>query len=76
MAVLNAMCSVLQVAKYTHLISVFTEGMLSMKATLVGVIKVDPKKLLIDGIRRETVKQITRAFHEGLNFSTKVGGLP
>ena len=30
--------------------SVFTEGILLMKTTLVGVIKVDPKQLLEDSI--------------------------
>ena len=35
--------------------SVFTEGILLMKTTLVGVIKVDPKQLLEDGIRKELV---------------------
>lgn len=31
----------LQVAKLTHDISIFTEGILMMKTTLVGIIKVD-----------------------------------
>lgn len=30
----------LQVAKLTHAISIFTEGILMMKTTLVGIIKV------------------------------------
>lgn len=30
-----------QVAKLTHDISIFTEGILMMKTTLVGIIKVD-----------------------------------
>ena len=35
------LCSVLtQVAKLTHAISIFTEGILMMKTTLVGIIKV------------------------------------
>ena len=50
----------------THAISTFTEGMLSMKSTLVGVIQVDPKKLLEDGIRREMVKKVAYLFHRGL----------
>ena len=45
-------------AKLTHAISVFTDGMLMMKSTLVGVIKIDPKKLLEDGIRKELVNQV------------------
>jgi WASH complex subunit strumpellin len=35
-----------QLAKCTHAVSVFTEGLLAMEKTLVGVIEVDPKQLL------------------------------
>merc|ERR1719210_3099123 len=37
-----------------------------MKSTLYGVIKVDPKKLLEDGIRKELVKMISSTLHNGL----------
>ena len=60
-----------QVARLTHAISVFTEGILLMKTTLVGVIKVDPKQLLEDGIRKELVKQVAAALHHGLIFNPK-----
>ena len=36
-----------------------------MKSTLYGVIKVDPKKLLEDGIRKELVRLITYTLHQG-----------
>ena len=36
-----------------------TEGVLKMQTTLLGVIKVDPKELLHDGIRRELVRQVS-----------------
>lgn len=39
-------------AKATHSISKFTEGILAMETTLVGVIQVEPKHLLEDGIRK------------------------
>ncbi len=42
-----------------------------MKTTLVGVIKVDPKQLLEDGIRKELVKQVAHALHHGLIFNPK-----
>ena len=42
-----------------------------MKATLVGVIKIDPKQLLEDGIRKELVKQVAFALHTGLTFNQK-----
>ena len=61
----------LQVARLTHDISTFTEGILLMKTTLVGVIKVDPKQLLEDGIRKELVTQVAGALHQGLIFNPK-----
>uniref|UniRef100_A0A7M4ETE3 WASH complex subunit 5 n=1 Tax=Crocodylus porosus TaxID=8502 RepID=A0A7M4ETE3_CROPO len=57
-----------EVAKLTHAISIFTEGILMMKTTLVGIIKVDPKQLLEDGIRKELVKRVALALHRGLIF--------
>ncbi len=39
-------------------VSVFTEGVLAMEKTLMGIIEVDPKKLLQDGIRKELVRQV------------------
>uniref|UniRef100_A0A3P9P9R4 WASH complex subunit 5 n=1 Tax=Poecilia reticulata TaxID=8081 RepID=A0A3P9P9R4_POERE len=60
-----------EVAKLTHDISIFTEGILMMKTTLVGIIKVDPKQLLEDGIRKELVKRVAYALHKGLTFSPK-----
>ena len=61
----------MQVAKLTHDISVFTEGILLMKTTLVGVVKLDPKQLLEDGIRKELVKQVAYALHRGIIFNPK-----
>ncbi|ESP05218.1 hypothetical protein LOTGIDRAFT_180993 [Lottia gigantea] len=60
-----------QVAKLTHSISVFTEGILMMKTTLVGIIKIDPKRLLEDGIRKELVQQVAYALHKGIMFNPK-----
>lgn len=60
-----------QIAKLTHAISVFTEGILMMKTTLVGIIKIDPKQLLEDGIRKELVRQVASALHIGLTFNPK-----
>ncbi|XP_075937484.1 WASH complex subunit 5 isoform X3 [Anarhichas minor] len=60
-----------EVAKLTHDISIFTEGILMMKTTLVGIIKVDPKQLLEDGIRKELVKRVAYALHKGLIFNLR-----
>lgn len=62
----------LEVARLTHSIAVFTEGILQMKTTLVGIIKIDPKRLLEDGIRKELVNQVAKALHNGLVFNPKV----
>lgn len=58
-------------AELTHSISVFSQGMRMMKSTLVGVICLDPKKLLEDGIRMELVQYISKALHTGLIFNPK-----
>lgn len=60
-----------EIARLTHSISVFTEGVLAMKTTLVGVIQIDPKKLLEEGIRRELVRQVAAAFHHTIVFNSK-----
>ena len=57
-----------EVAKLTYSISLFAEGMLMMKTTLVGIIELDPKKLLEDGIRKELVLQVASALHVTLVF--------
>jgi WASH complex subunit strumpellin len=57
-------------AKSTYAISQFTEGMLAMQTTLVGVIRVDPRRLLEDGIRKELVQHIAQLMHSVLSFKT------
>ncbi|KAJ4457254.1 putative WASH complex subunit 5 [Paratrimastix pyriformis] len=57
-----------QLAAATHQISVFTEGILAMQTTLLGIIQVDPRQLLEDGVRKELVRQITFAMHNALYF--------
>lgn len=60
-----------EVANLTHAVSVFTEGILMMKTTLVGIIEIDPKQLLEDGIRKELVRQVATALHQYLVFNPK-----
>ena len=62
-----------EVARLTYQISVFTEGVLAMKSTLYGVVKVDPKQLLEDGIRKELVRMITTTLHQGLTSNGPKG---
>jgi len=51
-------------------VSVFTEGVLSMKTTLVGIVKLDPKEVLESGIRKELVRQIASYLNVNLDFKT------
>ena len=62
-----------QLAEMTHKISVFTEGILMMQKTLLGVLEVEPRQILEDGIRKELVKQISYAMHSTLNFNRLKG---
>ncbi|CAO1331812.1 unnamed protein product [Diamesa serratosioi] len=57
-----------KIAKLTFTISVFTDGILAMKKTLVGVIELDPKQLLEDGIRKELIRHVSVALNENLQF--------
>ena len=65
-----------RLARSTHRVSVFTEGVLAMEKTLMGVIEVDPKQLLQEGIRKELVRQITMALHNTLVFPPAPAGKP
>mmetsp|Transcript_82253 Transcript_82253/g.199407 ORF Transcript_82253/g.199407 Transcript_82253/m.199407 type:complete len:1160 (-) Transcript_82253:74-3553(-) len=60
-------------AKLTHRISVFTEGILAMRKTLLGDIQVDPRKILEEGIRKEAVRQVTATMHGILQFDMRTG---
>jgi len=57
-------------ARATHQVSVFTGGILNMKTTLVGIVQLDPRQLLEDGIRKELVRRIASALHHKLVFGT------
>lgn len=59
-----------KLAKATYEVSTYTDGILAMKQTIMGVVKVDPKKLLEDGIRKELVRQIATLLHTHIEFKT------
>lgn len=63
------------IAKLTYSISVFTEGVLAMQKTLVGVIEIDPKELLEDGIRIELINNISKSFEKHFIFGRKIYNL-
>lgn len=58
-------------AKMTHKISVYTEGILCLDKALMGVIQVDPKEILVEGIRRELVKSVSKHLHYVFIFSNR-----
>lgn len=62
-----------QLSKATYEISIFAQGILAMESTFMGVIELDPKKLLEEGIRKQLVKQITETFHTALDFGETTG---
>jgi WASH complex subunit strumpellin len=57
-----------ELAKLTHQVSIFTEGILVMQKTLLGVIQIEPRQILEEGLRRELVRQISSAMHQDLTF--------
>ncbi|BET02899.1 Hereditary spastic paraplegia protein strumpellin [Nesidiocoris tenuis] len=61
-----------EVAKQTYEMSVFSTGLLRMQSTLVGIIRVDPKELLEEGVRKELEIHMTHALENGLIFNSKV----
>eukprot|EP01064_Diplonema_japonicum_P020497 TRINITY_DN2999_c3_g1_i1.p1 TRINITY_DN2999_c3_g1~~TRINITY_DN2999_c3_g1_i1.p1 ORF type:complete len:1160 (+),score=247.44 TRINITY_DN2999_c3_g1_i1:53-3532(+) len=58
-------------AKTTYNISKFTEGILAMEKTLMGVIQIDPQKLLEEGVRKELVDRLSVTLHNSLQFNSK-----
>eukprot|EP01063_Lacrimia_lanifica_P030284 TRINITY_DN4794_c0_g1_i1.p1 TRINITY_DN4794_c0_g1~~TRINITY_DN4794_c0_g1_i1.p1 ORF type:complete len:1175 (+),score=547.54 TRINITY_DN4794_c0_g1_i1:144-3668(+) len=55
-------------ASTTFEISKFTDGILAMEKTLMGIVQIDPQKLLEDGIRKELVTRLSTILHNSLQF--------
>uniref|UniRef100_A0A0K2UPG6 Uncharacterized protein n=1 Tax=Lepeophtheirus salmonis TaxID=72036 RepID=A0A0K2UPG6_LEPSM len=47
-----------EIAKLTHDISTFADGMMTMNNSLIGVIRINAKNLLIEGMRKELVQRV------------------
>jgi WASH complex subunit strumpellin len=60
-----------QLAKLTNKISTYTEGILCLDKSLMGVIQVDPKAILVEGIRRELVKSVSKQLNNIFIFTNK-----
>ncbi|EFC38863.1 predicted protein [Naegleria gruberi] len=61
-------------SRSTYEVSKYTEGILAMERTLMGIVEIDPKQLLEDGIRKELVRQIAMALHSNLIFNSSQYG--
>ena len=59
-----------QLAKIVHQISLFTKGILMMEKTLMGIIEVDPKTILEDGIRKELLNLLAFNFNKAIDFTS------
>jgi len=59
----------------TYKISHYAEGMMLMQSTTIGLIRLNSRQLLEDGIRRELVRKLSDSIHTVLDFSTPIGGL-
>jgi WASH complex subunit strumpellin len=57
-----------KLAKKTHDITMLTEGMLKLDNVLMGVIEIEPKEILVDGLRRELCKTLSQILHNGFIF--------
>jgi WASH complex subunit strumpellin len=55
-------------AKITHEVTIFTEGMLCLDQVLMGVITIEPKEILIYGIRKEMLKSLAKTLHSNFIF--------
>ncbi|CAK1556303.1 unnamed protein product [Leptosia nina] len=61
----------MEISRLTHSASTFTTGILDMRSTLVGVIRVDPAELLEEGLLKELDKHVTGKFVEFLEPPAK-----
>jgi Hereditary spastic paraplegia protein strumpellin len=48
----------------------FTEGMLVLDKVLMGVTEIEPKEILIDGLRKELSKKMAVMLHNEFIFKT------
>lgn len=55
-------------AKLTNKASSFTECVLAMEKTPLGIIQVDARQILQDGLRKELVRQVCQAMHKTIHL--------
>ncbi|XP_023324420.1 WASH complex subunit 5 [Eurytemora carolleeae] len=60
-----------EIAKLTHQVSVLSRGIMALGKTLVGVVQVDPHKLLEEGMRRELISRVSLLLHNTFIFNPR-----
>lgn len=64
-----------KLAALTDRASTFTEGVLAMEKTPLGIIQVDARSILQDGLRKELVRQVSHAMHSTLTLRSNTADL-
>ena len=62
-------------AEATHSVAVFTQGVLAMQRTFCGVLELDPRRLLEQGLCTQVCAHVAAALHEELVFHVTQTGL-
>lgn len=62
----------LQILEYTSKISHYAEAMVMMQNTCIGLIRINSKQLLEDGIRRELVRKMSDSIQNTLQFQDQL----
>lgn len=57
-------------AECTHQLSTFASGLLQMNTALIGLAKLDPRELLVDGLRKHLIASIAQLWHRWLTFQS------
>ena len=53
----------------------FTEGMLVLDKVLMSVTEIEPKEILIDGLRKELCKKMANMLHQEFIFKDLIGNV-
>mmetsp|Transcript_28154 Transcript_28154/g.84350 ORF Transcript_28154/g.84350 Transcript_28154/m.84350 type:complete len:1190 (-) Transcript_28154:385-3954(-) len=62
------LCARYKLARLTHRIAAFTKSVLAIENTFLGIICIDPRRILHDGLRKELVRQLAQTLHNTLCF--------
>ena len=60
-----------QVSQLCHSVGQLAEGVRQMGLTLVGVVEVQPRQLLEDGVRSELVRRVANILNNNVTFNAR-----